>query len=295
MTSGAHASDEARLGHLRLGECGKIGSSRPAGELGGRLAYSTSAAAGSTPAQLWEPLTQVVDRLDVTGSTGLEETRARAAPGIPIDVRRGSVLEVEQIRPDAFDVVVSDAGARARARVAEALRGIAAVLSPGGSPLTCDNGDLARPAARRRHAAEREAGVRAPRRACPVRRARRRPLRERRLGASTAARRASRRRADAGLRDRQHRALRPWGPEGREGRGRTRLLSTRVRGGAPEEQPEGFDRAAYGSLPPRARPGVSTCSRRALDAGSARAGAARGRRCGLVARAAARGCRPPTR
>ena len=106
------------------------------------------------PLNLWEPLLPVADRLDVTGIdlAFLEETRARAADlGFPIDIQRGSVLEVEQqFGTDAFDVVATTQVLEHIREWRKALRGIAAVLRPGGLLLlTCDNGDLVRPAGQR--------------------------------------------------------------------------------------------------------------------------------------------------
>ena len=209
------------------------------------------------PLNLWEPLLPVADRLDVTGIdlAFLDETRARAAAlGFPIDVRRGSVLEVEQqFGPDAFDVVVSTQVLEHVREWREALRGIAAVLKPGGLLLlTCDNGDLARPAAQRMRLKGKRAYARLAARVPSVVRVggrfvsgdweRAQRLDELRDGAH-----------DAGL---QIERIAHYGlgdPKDARGGAGTRLLSLAFEEALSEEQPEGFDPGRYRLLYLRAR------------------------------------------
>ena len=102
------------------------------------------------PLNLWEPLLPLADRLEVTGVDldFLDETRERAAElGFPIDVRRGSVLELtSQFARGSFDAVVTTQMLEHVRDWRAALRQLAAMLRPGGLLLlTCDSGDLDRP------------------------------------------------------------------------------------------------------------------------------------------------------
>jgi SAM-dependent methyltransferase len=121
----------------------------------GRLRVLDAGCGGrNEPLNVWAPLLPFRDRLDVVGVdvAFLDETRARAeAVGFPVDVRHGSILELEaRFGPDAFAAAVSTQVLEHVEAWPQAVAQLAAVLRPGGLLLlTCDNGDLARPGVER--------------------------------------------------------------------------------------------------------------------------------------------------
>ena len=136
----------------------------------GRLRILDAGCGGrNNPFNLWEPLLPLADRIELTGVdlAFLEETRARATElGFPVEVREGSVLELErQFGAEAFDAVASTQVLEHVEEWQEALRQVAAVLRPGGLLLlTCDSGELRRGPAERAKLAAKRLYARAPER-----------------------------------------------------------------------------------------------------------------------------------
>jgi SAM-dependent methyltransferase len=102
------------------------------------------------PLNVWEPLLPQRERLDVLGVdvAFLDETRRRAEElGFPLEVRHGSILELErELGAESFDAAVSTQVLEHVEAWRDAVQQLAAVLRPGGLLLlTCDNGDLGRP------------------------------------------------------------------------------------------------------------------------------------------------------
>jgi SAM-dependent methyltransferase len=121
----------------------------------GRLRVLDAGCGGRNfPLNVWEPLLPQRERLDVVGVdvAFLDETRRRAEGlGFPIEVRHGSILELErELGAATFDAAVSTQVLEHVEAWRDAVRQLAAVLRPGGLLLlTCDNGDLGRPAVER--------------------------------------------------------------------------------------------------------------------------------------------------
>ena len=164
------------------------------------------------------------------------------------------MLEVEQqFGTDAFDVVATTQVLEHIREWRKALHGLAAVLRPGGLLLlTCDNGDLVRPARQRVRLAGKRAYARLAERVPSVTRVGRRfvsgdweraqRLEELRRGAH-----------DAGLEVERIAYFGLGDPKDARGGAGTRLLSLAFEEALNEEQPEGFDPGRYRLLYLRAR------------------------------------------
>jgi len=208
----------------------------------------------NNPFNLWEPLLPFAGRIELTGIdlAFLDETRERAAAvGFPIDVRAGSVLELErQFGRDAFDAIASTQVLEHVRDWRRALRACAAALRPGGVLLlTCDSGDLGRTAAERARLAGKRLYARAP---APVRGAAARIVSGEWEWAPTRAQLAAGAR-EAGL-DVElcaHYALRDL--KDAAGGAGARLLALAWEEGLREEQPEAVDARRYRILYLRAR------------------------------------------
>jgi SAM-dependent methyltransferase len=205
------------------------------------------------PLNVWQPFLPLAGRLEVTGIdvAFLEETRARAAElGFPIEVRHGSVLELSRdFEHGSFDAVVTTQVLEHVRDWRRALAELASVLRPGGLLLlTCDSGDLARPAGERAKLVAKRAVARAP---ALARRAHRVVSGEWEYGPTLAELREGARDAGLEVEDVAHYALRDV-KEAKGGAG-ARLLGLALEEALREERGEPFDPGRYRILYLRAR------------------------------------------
>ena len=106
------------------------------------------------PFNLWEPFLPYAATIDLCGVDvdHLEATARRAAEiGFPVDLRPGGVETIlDTFGPGSFDAVVSTQVLEHLRNWRRGVESMAQALRPGGTLyLTCDSGDLARPARKR--------------------------------------------------------------------------------------------------------------------------------------------------
>lgn len=132
----------------------------------GRLRVLDVGCVGPQPLELWEPFAFFYDRLELVGVdvAGLERAEARArALGAPMEVTRGSAVELRAAVEGAFDAVVCTQVLEHVRDWRAALREVGRVLAPGGTLyLTCDSGDLRLSRAQRARLAAKRVYARLP-------------------------------------------------------------------------------------------------------------------------------------